>query len=54
MAHVRKVLNPVARPVDLYQAQNGNIYILEYSREVDHGGFALNMPGRLLELSLVK
>ena len=46
-------LAPMARPVDLHLAGKGKVFILEYARDVHHeGGFALNMPGRLLELSV--
>jgi glucose/arabinose dehydrogenase len=42
-------LAPLARPIDLV-AFDGAIYILEYSRPLNHKGDVPMLPGRLLEL----
>ena len=42
-------LAPLARPIDIV-ALNGAIYVLEYSRPLNHKGDVPMLPGRLLEL----
>ena len=42
-------LAPLARPVDVV-ALGGSIYVLEYSRPLNHKGDVPMLPGRLLEL----
>ena len=42
-------LAPLARPIDVL-ALNGALYVLEYSRPLDHKGDVPMLPGRLLEL----
>ena len=42
-------LAPLARPIDVVM-QRGSIYVLEYSRPLNHKGDVPMLPGRLLEL----
>jgi glucose/arabinose dehydrogenase len=42
-------LAPLARPIDIL-ALNGALYVLEYSRPLNHKGDVPMLPGRLLEL----
>lgn len=48
-AETKTWLAPLARPIDIL-ALNGNIYVLEYTRPIDHKGDVPMLPGRLLEL----
>ena len=50
-ATVKTVLAPIARPVDLHLSGKGKMYICEYSRQIDNGGFNGMLPGRVLELA---
>jgi glucose/arabinose dehydrogenase len=46
---VKPFLAPIARPTDLHRAENGKMYICEYSRQVHNAG--IEQPGRILELT---
>ncbi len=48
-AETKTWLAPLARPIDVV-ALNGAIYVLEYSRPLNHKGDVPMLPGRLLEL----
>ncbi len=50
-ARMKAVLFPIARPVDLHLSGKGKVYICEYSRQIDNGGFNGMLPGRVLELA---
>jgi len=51
-AHVKTLLAPIARPVDLHLSGKGRVYICEYSRQIDNKGFNGMLPGRTLELAV--
>jgi glucose/arabinose dehydrogenase len=51
-ARMKAVLFPIARPVDLHLSGKGKVYICEYSRQIDNGGFNGMLPGRVLELAV--
>lgn len=51
-ATVKTLLAPIARPVDLHLSGKGKVYICEYSRQIDNGGFNGMLPGRVLELAV--
>ncbi len=51
-AAVKTLLAPIARPVDLHLSGKGKVYICEYSRQIDNGGFNGMLPGRVLELAV--
>jgi glucose/arabinose dehydrogenase len=46
-------LGPLARPIDIV-ALDGKIFVLEYSRPLNHKGDVPMLPGRLLELKVKK
>ena len=48
-AETKTWLAPLARPIDVL-AVNGALYVLEYSRPLNHKGDVPMLPGRLLEL----
>jgi len=48
-AETKTWLAPLARPIDIV-ALNKNLYVLEYSRPLNHKGDVPMLPGRLLEL----
>jgi len=48
-AETKTWLAPLARPIDVLM-QNQSIYVLEYSRPLNHKGDVPMLPGRLLEL----
>ena len=48
-AETKTWLAPLARPIDVV-ALNRAIYVLEYSRPLNHKGDVPMLPGRLLEL----
>ncbi|HWN95447.1 MAG TPA: c-type cytochrome [Methylomirabilota bacterium] len=48
-AETKTWLAPLARPIDVV-AVDGKIYVLEYSRPLNHKGDVPMLPGRLLEL----
>ncbi len=50
-AHIKTVLAPLGRPIDVHLAGKGKVYICEYSRPTrNHLPFSL--PGRVLELAV--
>ncbi|HUR44515.1 MAG TPA: PQQ-dependent sugar dehydrogenase [Candidatus Saccharimonadales bacterium] len=51
---VHTVLAPVARPLDVLVMGKGKVYILEYSRQTEHRADVAMLPGRILELSVMK
>jgi glucose/arabinose dehydrogenase len=51
-AHVRTLLAPIARPVDLHLSGRGRVYICEYSRQIQNKGYNGMLPGRVLELAV--
>ncbi|HEV2970318.1 MAG TPA: PQQ-dependent sugar dehydrogenase [Pirellulales bacterium] len=52
VAHTMRVLFPVARPVDVHLSGKGRVYICEYARQIENGGFVEMLPGRILELAV--
>jgi hypothetical protein len=48
-AETKTWLAPLARPIDVV-ALDGKIFVLEYSRPLNHKGDVPMLPGRLLEL----
>ncbi|MDB6020182.1 MAG: Copper oxidase [Pedosphaera sp.] len=53
-SHVKQLLFPLARPIDVHLAGKGKIYICEYTRVLDNSGLVPMMPGRVLELAVQK
>lgn len=51
-AHIKQLLAPLARPIDVHLAGRGKIYICEYTRVLDNSGKVAMLPGRLLELAV--
>jgi len=52
-AHVRTLLAPLGRPIDVHLGGNGKLFVLEYSRATDNT-MSYVLPGRVLELSVKK
>jgi glucose/arabinose dehydrogenase len=52
VARTTQVLFPIGRPVDVHLAGKGRVYICEYSRQIENGGFVEMLPGRILELAV--
>lgn len=53
-ATMKTFLAPMARPIDLHLAGRGKVYIAEYTRPLDYKSGLPMLPGRILELSVVK
>jgi glucose/arabinose dehydrogenase len=51
-ARCRRLLSPIARPVDLHLSGKGKVYICEYSRQIENKGYNGMLPGRVLELAV--
>jgi hypothetical protein len=51
-ARCKRLLFPIARPVDLHLSGKGKVYICEYSRQIDNKGYNGMLPGRVLELAM--
>lgn len=51
-ARVKRLLHPIARPVDLHLSGKGKVYICEHSRQIANKGYGGMLPGRILELSV--
>ncbi len=50
-AHIKTVLAPLGRPIDVHMLANGRVYVCEYSRATrKDASFA--MPGRIIELAV--
>jgi glucose/arabinose dehydrogenase len=52
VAHTTQVLFPIGRPVDVHFSGKGRVFICEYSRQIENGGFVEMLPGRILELAV--
>ena len=50
-AHVKTVLAPLGRPLDVLSLGGGRVLILEYTRPVDFKSKIGWLPGRVLELT---
>jgi glucose/arabinose dehydrogenase/mono/diheme cytochrome c family protein len=50
-AHIRTVLAPLGRPMDIHQSGKGKLFIVEYSRGTN-SATSFSMAGRITELSL--
>jgi hypothetical protein len=50
VAHTIQILFPIGRPVDVHLAGKGHVYVCEYSRQIENGGFVEMRLGRILEL----
>jgi glucose/arabinose dehydrogenase len=53
-ARTHTFLAPLGRPIDLYIADEGTIYVLEYTRPTNLKGGTGWLPGRILELAVRK
>ncbi|HSH93664.1 MAG TPA: PQQ-dependent sugar dehydrogenase, partial [Roseimicrobium sp.] len=51
-ASMKTVISPLARPIDLFVAEGGKVFIAEYTRPLDHKSGLPQMPGRILELTI--
>lgn len=49
-AHLKTLLAPLARPIDIIQNGRGKLFIAEYCRAITSKG-SLGLPGRILELA---
>lgn len=52
-AHMRTLLSPLGRPLDVHLAPGGKIFVLEYSRAINNT-MSYVLPGRILELAVKK
>ena len=50
-AHVRTLLSPLGRPIDVHLGGRGKIFVLEYSRATNNT-MSYALPGRVLELAV--
>jgi glucose/arabinose dehydrogenase/mono/diheme cytochrome c family protein len=50
-AHVRTLLSPLGRPIDVHLGGRGKIFVLEYSRGTNNT-MSYVLPGRVLELAV--
>ena len=50
-AHVRTLLAPLGRPMDVHLGAGGKIFVLEYSRATNNA-MSYALPGRVLELAV--
>jgi glucose/arabinose dehydrogenase len=50
-AHVRTLLSPLGRPIDVHLGGRGRIFVLEYSRATNNT-MSYALPGRVLELAV--
>jgi glucose/arabinose dehydrogenase/mono/diheme cytochrome c family protein len=50
-AHVRTLLTPLGRPIDVHLGGKGRIFVLEYSRATTNA-MSYVLPGRVLELAV--
>jgi mono/diheme cytochrome c family protein len=53
-ARTNTFLAPLGRPIDLYIADQGKLFVLEYTRATNLKGGAGWLPGRILELTVKK
>ena len=51
-AGIETVLAPLGRPLDIHQSGRGRLYVLEYSRPLNHKDNLPMLPGRILELAV--
>lgn len=51
-AHIKTLLAPLGRPIDVHLSGKGKIYVLEYTRPTNFKANAAWLPGRILELSV--
>ena len=50
-AEIHTFMAPLGRPIDVHVSGKGKVYVLEYSRAIDHRG-SYSMPGRILEVAV--